>query len=141
MPQKPEECEESKGSGQCLPEVLPREVQRCIDEVGGLDELIGKTSLPDDLPELIMTFKALSDNLRWQILSLVDECPMCACVLKTVIDISDSRLSYHLNILKKAGFIDARKSSSFIIYTLSGKGRIWLDAIYSKDTLPIRVDE
>ena len=141
MPQKSEECVKGKGCGRCLPEVLPREVQLCIDQIGGLDELIEKASLPDELPELIKTFKALSDDIRWQILSLVAECPMCACVLKTDIDISDSRLSYHLNILKKARLIDARKSSSFIVYTLSAKGRIWLDAIYNVGTLPTRVDE
>ena len=66
---------------------------------------------------------------------------MCACVLKTEIDISDSKLSYHLSILKRAGLIDARKVSSFIIYTLTAKGRTWLDAIYNVGTLPPRVDE
>ena len=141
MSQKSDESKKGRGCGRCLPEVLPREVQQCVDQIGGLDELIAKASLPDELPELIITFKALSDNIRWQILSLVAVCPMCACVLNIDIEISDSRLSYHLNILKKAGLIEARKSSSFIIYTLTAKGRIWLDAIYTEGNLPTRVDQ
>lgn len=141
MPQKSDESKKGKGCGRCLPEVLPREVQQRIDQVGGLDELIEMATLPDDLPELIKTFKALSDDIRWQILSFIAESPMCACVLKTDIDISDSRLSYHLNILKKAGLIEARKSSSFIIYTLTAKGRVWLDAVYNLGTLSTRTDE
>ena len=136
-----QKSKKGKGCGRCLPEVLPREVQQGIDQIGGLDELVEKASFPDKLPELIITFKALSDNIRWQIISLVAECPMCACVLKTEIDISDSKLSYHLSILKKAGLIDARKVSSFIIYTLTAKGRIWLDAIYTEGNLPTGVDE
>ena len=85
-----------------LPEALPREVQRCIDESGGFGVLVERSSLPDDFPNLLRIFKALSDDLRWQIMSLLTHCLMCACILKSVTSMSDSWLSYHLNILKKA---------------------------------------
>ena len=108
-----------------------------LEAAGGLDALVESAALPDSLPELIATFKSLSDDTRWRILSLVAESPMCACVLKAFIDINDSRLSYHLSILKRTGLIDARHSGNFIVYTLSSKGVAWLNALSSGDVLPI----
>ncbi len=88
-----------------------------------------RSSLPDDFPNLLRIFKALSDDLRWQIMSLLTHCLMCACILKSVTSMSDSWLSYHLNILKKAELVNVRKSGSFIIYTLTTKGITWTDMI------------
>lgn len=135
-----DETDDARVCGRCLPEVLPREVQMHIEETGGLDALERAATLPEGLPELIATFKSLSDDTRWRILSLMADGPMCACVLKSVIDVSDSRLSYHLNILRRAGMIDSRRSGSFIIYSLSSKGRGWLDALHSGDVLPVGVE-
>lgn len=127
--------------GYCLPEALPREVQRCIDESGGIGALVERSSLPDDFPDLLRILKALSDDLRWQILALLTQCPMCACVLKSVTGMSDSRLSYHLNILKKAQLVDVRKSGSFIIYTLSDRGRSWIETFLVNGELSSLADE
>ena len=66
---------------------------------------------------------------------------MWACVLKSVTGMSDSRLSYHLNILKKAELVDVRKSGSFIIYTLSNKGRAWIDTFLVNGKLWSGADE
>ncbi len=113
MSKKADEGINQAECGYCLPEALPREVRRCIDGSGGIDAVVERSSLPDNLPDLLIIIKALSDDLRWQILTLLTQCPMCACVLKSVTGMSDSRLSYHLNILKKAELVDVRKSGSF----------------------------
>ena len=53
------------------------------------------------------TFKALSDSVRRDILMLLREGRMGATI------------SYHLNILKKAGLIFETKEKNYIYYTLN----------------------
>ncbi len=48
--------------------------------------------------------------------------PLCVCVIRAVTGVEDSKLSYHLSILKSAGLIDADKKDSWIIYNISETG-------------------
>ncbi|MCK5642373.1 MAG: winged helix-turn-helix transcriptional regulator, partial [Gammaproteobacteria bacterium] len=48
--------------------------------------------------------------------------PSCACMLKEVTGLPDSRLSYHLTNLKKAGLISGDKEKNWIIYSLTDRG-------------------
>lgn len=66
---------------------------------------------------------ALSDLNRMKILYLLTSQPLCVCVIREIIGISDSRLSYHLSALKKAGLIEGEQQGSWIIYRLSEWGK------------------
>ena len=49
--------------------------------------------------------------------------PLCVCVIKEVVNIADSKLSYHLNILKEQDLISGEQQGNWIIYSITDKGR------------------
>ncbi len=102
--------------------VIPRPIQEEIDKCGGISGLTGR--LPDDqeLASIAGLHNALSDVIRIKILCLLAIQPLCVCVIREIIGISDSKLSYHLNILKKAGLIKGEQRGIWIIYSITGKG-------------------
>lgn len=63
-------------------------------------------------------FRALSEPLRVEIISLfVDD--HCACtVLEQKLPVSKSTISYHVKILNQAGLVDVRKDGRFYHYDL-----------------------
>jgi ArsR family transcriptional regulator len=64
-------------------------------------------------------FRALADPRRLQLLHLLltrDE--LCVCELLGVLDLSPSNLSFHLNALRHAGFLRARKQGRWIFYAV-----------------------
>ena len=65
------------------------------------------------------TFKALSDSVRRDILMLLREGRMSAGEIGSHCDMTGATISYHLNILKKAGLIFETKEKNYIYYTLN----------------------
>ena len=65
------------------------------------------------------TFKALSDPVRRDILMLLREGRMSAGEIGSYFDMTGATISYHLNILKKAGLIFETKEKNYIYYTLN----------------------
>jgi DNA-binding transcriptional ArsR family regulator len=102
---------------------IPPAIQDELDRSGGLKGLISR--LPDDqeLENLVEVHHALSDMIRMKILHLLTSQPLCVCVIREIIGISDSKLSYHLSALKKADLIVGEQQGSWIIYRLTEKGR------------------
>lgn len=49
--------------------------------------------------------------------------PLCVCVIKEVIGIADSKLCYHVSVLKKVGLIEGEPQGNWIIYSLTDIGR------------------
>ena len=65
---------------------------------------------------------ALSEPLRLRIPHALAIQPLCVCVIKDIVGIADSKLSYHLNQSKKAGLIEGDQQGSWIIYHLTPLG-------------------
>ena len=63
-------------------------------------------------------FHALSDETRLQILECLRDCEQCVCDLTDTLKSGQSRLSFHLKILKDAGLIRDRKEGRWVYYTL-----------------------
>jgi ArsR family transcriptional regulator len=49
--------------------------------------------------------------------------PLCVCVIKSVVKIADSKLSYHLSILKEQDLIVGEQQGNWIIYSITNRGR------------------
>ena len=60
------------------------------------------------------TFKALSDPVRREILTLLRKGKMSAGEIGAEFDMTGATISYHLSILKKAGLVDETKYKNFI---------------------------
>lgn len=67
---------------------------------------------------LVTLFHALSDETRLAIVQRLGSGEKCVCDLQDLLDASQSRLSYHLKLLKDAGVIADRRDGRWIHYSL-----------------------
>lgn len=65
------------------------------------------------------TFKALSDPVRREILTMLKEGRMSAGEIGSHFNMTGATISYHLSILKKAGLVFESKQKNFIYYELN----------------------
>ncbi|WBW96334.1 ArsR/SmtB family transcription factor [Oceanirhabdus sp. W0125-5] len=71
--------------------------------------------------DFVDIFKMLSDETRIRILNLLVDNKLCVCEIETILDITQSNASRHLNRLKTAKIIDSYKESQWIYYTIHEK--------------------
>jgi len=64
-------------------------------------------------------FHALSDETRLEIVQLLSHGERCVCELQDVLAAAQSRLSFHLRILKDAGLVTDRREGRWIYYALN----------------------
>lgn len=69
--------------------------------------------------ELVKAFAALSDENRLQILGKIALGETCGCTLINNVTVTQPTLSYHLNILTKAGITTATKEGVWRKHTLN----------------------
>ena len=65
------------------------------------------------------TFKALSDPVRRDILSLLKTGRLSAGEIGSHFEMTGATISYHLGILKKAGLVFESREKNFIFYELN----------------------
>ncbi len=65
------------------------------------------------------TFKALSDPARREILTLLKDGRRSAGDIGSHFSMTGATISYHLNLLKKAGLIFETREKNFIFYELN----------------------
>jgi len=63
-------------------------------------------------------FHALSDPLRVHVIERLRTQEMCVCDLCEELDVSQSKLSFHLRVLKDAGLVKARPQGRWTYYSL-----------------------
>jgi ArsR family transcriptional regulator len=71
-----------------------------------------------DLARAAHLFHALSDETRLAILDMLRDGERCVCDLQGALDAAQSRLSFHLKVLKEAGLVSDRKEGRWSYYTL-----------------------
>ncbi len=64
-------------------------------------------------------FHALADPLRIQVLELLRNQELCVCDLCEHLGTSQSKLSFHLKILKEVGLVRTRQEGRWIYYSLN----------------------
>jgi ArsR family transcriptional regulator len=73
---------------------------------------------PSRTERAIELFHALSDETRLDIIELLRRGERCVCELTDSLDAAQSRLSFHLRVLKDAGIVRDRKSGRWVHYEL-----------------------
>lgn len=82
-------------------------------------------------------FHALSDETRLGVVQRLRDGERCVCELMDQVDASQSRLSFHLKVLKDAGLVDCRREGRWSYYWLVPEA--FADAMDSvKDLAPSR---
>ena len=64
-------------------------------------------------------FRALADPLRLQIIELLRSQELCVCELCDKLEVSQSKLSFHLKNLKEADLVDSRQEGRWMYYRLN----------------------
>ena len=64
-------------------------------------------------------FHALSDPTRLEIVVLLSHGERCVCELQETLRAAQSRLSFHLGVLKDAGVVTDRREGRWVYYALN----------------------
>jgi ArsR family transcriptional regulator len=91
-------------------------------------------------------FHALSDPLRVNVIEHLRTQEMCVCDLCEELDVSQSKLSFHLRVLKDAGLVRARPQGRWTYYSLNLSQFVLLEQYLSEfrrfsPIIPARVFE
>ena len=83
------------------------------------------------------TFKALSDPVRRDILTMLKKGRMSAGEIGSNFEMTGATVSYHLNILKKADLVFEEKEKNFVYYSLNTsiveEVMVWLSGLRGDD--------
>ncbi len=71
-----------------------------------------------DLARLARWFYALSDETRLRVVELLVGGERCVCELQSAIGATQSRLSFHLKVLREAGLVNDRRAGRWVHYSL-----------------------
>jgi len=102
---------------------LPDSIQKELDKKGGMEGLLGRIPGQFYLHTSSRLHQALADPIRLTVMYSLLSQPLCVCVIKAVVNIADSKLSYHLNILREQDFIVGEQQGNWIIYSITDRGR------------------
>ena len=69
----------------------------------------------------VALFHALSDETRLTLLDRLKDGEQCVCELTDAMNAAQSRLSFHLKVLKDAGLVEDRREGRWMYYSLSAQ--------------------
>lgn len=72
-----------------------------------------------DIGRLVTIFHALSDETRLRLIACLKDGEHCVCDLTETFRTGQSRLSFHLKVLKEAGLVKDRPEGRWIYYALN----------------------
>jgi ArsR family transcriptional regulator len=82
-----------------------------------------------DLDRAARLFQALSDPTRLRLLATLRQGERCVCDLMDATDAAQSRVSFHLKVLREAGLIRARRDGRWMHYRLDTEVMAELDGM------------
>lgn len=71
------------------------------------------------MTDLLTVFKALSDETRLKVIKLLEHGELCVCDITAALDMSQSKVSFHLGVLKNASLVKSRKEGKWMHYTIN----------------------
>jgi ArsR family transcriptional regulator len=87
-----------------------------------------------------LMLKALAEPIRLQLIEVLGNGERCVCELTSELAMAQSKLSFHLRVLKEAGLLNAREEGRWVYYSLKPEAlqelRTWLGDLASRCTVP-----
>jgi ArsR family transcriptional regulator len=84
--------------------------------------------------------KALAEPIRLQVIEALGDGERCVCELTEQLGLAQSKLSFHLRVLKEAGLLADRQSGRWVYYRLRPEAieqlRGWLAGLAAHCTTP-----
>jgi len=65
-------------------------------------------------------FRALGDDTRWRIVRLVAERALCVCELADILEMPQSSVSSHVQIIRKAGLLESERCGKWTYFRIHG---------------------
>ncbi|HSI64308.1 MAG TPA: metalloregulator ArsR/SmtB family transcription factor [Candidatus Saccharimonadia bacterium] len=81
------------------------------------------------MKNIVAFAQALADETRWRIVQLVFNEPLCICELADILDMPQSSVSSHVQVIKKAGLLESERCGKWIYYRLSENHRRLLQSV------------
>jgi ArsR family transcriptional regulator, arsenate/arsenite/antimonite-responsive transcriptional repressor len=63
-------------------------------------------------------FRALGDETRWRIVRLVMDRALCVCELADILEMPQSSVSSHVQIIRKAGLLDSERCGKWTYFRI-----------------------
>lgn len=82
------------------------------------------------MTELVLTAKAFSDPTRVRILALLRKGELCVCELVDALQVTQSTLSTHLQVIREAGLVQTRKLGKWIYYSIRPEKQKLVRSLY-----------
>jgi ArsR family transcriptional regulator len=79
------------------------------------------TTTLHEIGTILVVLKAMADEKRLRILSLLAGGERCVCELQDELEAGQSLLSHHLKALKDAGLVSDRRDGRWVYYSLNRK--------------------
>jgi len=86
----------------------------------------GSRAEPLSLDQAQRLLRALAEPIRLQVVQALQNGERCVCDLTSDLNLAQSKLSFHLKVLKEAGLICARQEGRWIYYRLEPSTLRWL---------------
>lgn len=81
------------------------------------------------MTDLVMFSKALADPTRWRIVRLVMEDALCVCELADILEMPQSSVSSHVQIIRKAGLLESEKCEKWTYFRILSRYRKILSSV------------
>jgi ArsR family transcriptional regulator, arsenate/arsenite/antimonite-responsive transcriptional repressor len=92
------------------------------------------------MQDLTSTGQAIADPTRVRIIAALRPGALCVCELVDALEVSQSTLSSHLQVLRQTGVVSTRKEGRWIYYSLTDQKRGLVEAIFSQIQRQLDVD-
>ncbi|WP_295822500.1 helix-turn-helix transcriptional regulator [uncultured Deinococcus sp.] len=91
-------------------------------------------------PTVLDQLKALAQDTRYDLVRHLAQGERCVCDLESVLGLPQSKVSYHLNLLKEAGLVTAEQRGKNMYYTLNTTPLFLLGGQVLTDLFPGHID-
>jgi ArsR family transcriptional regulator len=79
---------------------------------------------------LVLTAKALADPTRVRILAALRSGELCVCELSEALDVTQSTLSTHLQVIRDSGLVRTRRDGKWVYYALESSAKRLLRSVF-----------
>lgn len=71
------------------------------------------------MQDTVLFFQSLADETRWRILFLLWDQPLCVCELADILDMPQSSVSSHVQVIRKADLLESERREKWIYYRVA----------------------
>lgn len=97
------------------------------------------STLEKNYGQYVVFLKALADETRLKIITMLSYGELCACNILEFFQITQPTLSYHMKILCESGLVNGRRDGVWMRYSLDKKNLTSLRALFND--IEINIDQ